>query len=88
MHHIGFESEGVLWPGVSEFQIQSIENCCGIADKDIEPGEEKFILVENQFVRLRREGPADGFFTVPGRSSQTKAATPSPTGDQFVPLHS
>ncbi|KAI9061221.1 hypothetical protein FKP32DRAFT_1594895 [Trametes sanguinea] len=54
--------------------VRSLERCFGIAQQDILPGEEKWLLRDGQTCLLRRPGKRDVQFTVPRRKQSQPAA--------------
>ncbi|KAI0323358.1 hypothetical protein GY45DRAFT_1376379 [Cubamyces sp. BRFM 1775] len=55
------------WLSMPSGRIRSLERCFGIAQHDILPGEEKWLLRDGQTCLLKRPGKRDVQFTVPMR---------------------
>ncbi|KAJ7250819.1 hypothetical protein B0H12DRAFT_654593 [Mycena haematopus] len=75
--------------------IISVERACGVLQKDIRPGQEKFGLLERAWCKLERPGQVPFFFKMPTRNEPEFAQSrpfrfvglpPQPTPVRFGPL--
>ncbi|KAI9061229.1 hypothetical protein FKP32DRAFT_1576683 [Trametes sanguinea] len=62
------------WLSMPSGCVRSLERCFGIAQQDILPGEERWLLRDGQTCLLRRPGKRDVQFTVPRRKQPQPAA--------------
>ncbi|KAI0670948.1 hypothetical protein C8Q78DRAFT_1033004 [Trametes maxima] len=67
----------------SAMQLRPLEHAFGISQKEIAPGEEKFLLRDGQTCLLRRPGHKDVQFVIPIRR---RPEPPKPTNTHFIEL--